>query len=304
MRVGNGNRTGAEKQVEKYEKTPLAEAGGVFAHDPGCGNEPLGFFVEIVRIDGKRIVCVDGLRRRILVPAIRFLRRQSCCAVVYGIGDDLDDIRIVVDRECLVARREVENLTGAALESHAAAEDVSAFIPRQENDVRFRRNSEGLAIHFGVRDDEGIGKSFGDGVLLIDNPNALLFADFAPTQRAGSTEHAAKDFGVVSGVQNDQAHAFQDPFLDLVDDGIGDAIVGTMSPPDEDVRCRENVIGQTVFRLIEGGQTNLEIVCGDIFGNCPVNAIGIEGTNEFTESALAFFVKEFIPNGNTNFVHI
>ena len=90
-----------------------------------------------------RVLRVDLLRRRVAVPAVRLRVRERLRGPAGGVAEDLEHLGLTVDRERLVARREVEDPALAALERHAAAEDVAALVPADEHDVRLGRDAEG-----------------------------------------------------------------------------------------------------------------------------------------------------------------
>src|SRR5262249_58672969 len=120
----------------------------------------------------------------------------------HGVHDDLLDLGLVVDRQGLVARAEVEDLAPAALVGAAAAEDLPALIPVDKHERVRSRHVEGLAVHLGVRDLEVFAKTGGDEMARRDDPDPLLLADLAPGQAAARPHQAAKDLREVPGVED------------------------------------------------------------------------------------------------------
>jgi len=52
------------------------------------------------------------------------------------------------------------------------------------------------------------------------------------------------------GVKRDKTHPVEDVLLDPVDDRLLDLVVGAVAPPGEDVRLREDVLGEAVLGFV------------------------------------------------------
>src|SRR5664279_4086279 len=131
-----------------------------------------------------------------------------------GVGEHLANFLLMVDRVGFVTGTAVEDFALPAIVAAAAAEDVAAFEPTDEDERVWLWDAERLAIHFGVRDFKVIAQAFGNRVSGIDDPDALTFVCLAPLEVAGRTHQAFEDFREVTGMEDDQAHAFEDALLD------------------------------------------------------------------------------------------
>lgn len=99
----------------------------------------------------------------------------------HGVGDDPADFQLVVDREVLVARAEVEDAAFAAPEATAAAEDFAAAVGTDEDQFLRCRDVEDFAVHLRSRDDEAVFHTGGDRVARIDSPDHFAVVGFTPT---------------------------------------------------------------------------------------------------------------------------
>ena len=184
--------------------------------------------------------------------------------------------------------------------------------------MRLGRDAEGLAVHLGVRDDERVRDALRDRVVLVDDPDALLLPDLAPAQRAVRAEHAAEDapaqravraehaaedLGVVAGVQDDEAHALQDAFLDAVDERVLDLVVAAVAPPEEHVGLLQQVLREPLLRHVEGDGRDLEIVGGEALGEGVVDAVGVEGADQVGPGAFLLLVDVLVPDGDADLAH-
>ena len=89
---------------------------------------------------------------------------------------------------------EVENLAVAALERHAAAEDVPPFEPADEDEFPVFGNVETLSIHLLVLQLEILPDSLCDRVERGDVPEPLLLARLAPLERGAAAGYGAEIF--------------------------------------------------------------------------------------------------------------
>src|SRR4051812_42153348 len=96
-------------------------------------------------------------------------------------------------------------------------------------------------------------EAIGNGVCRIDDPEAFFFARFTPFEVASCSHEALENLREVTGVQDDQTHAFKNTLMDFGDDLVFDVIMRHVSPPDQDVGFGKDFIGEAMFRLIKGG---------------------------------------------------
>lgn len=96
----------------------------------------------------------------------------------------------------------------------------------------------------------------------------------------------------MTGMQDDQTHAAQNVILNLIYNCVGYLIVSHMTPPDQNVGVVQNIVGQTVLRIIQTCQAAFDvIVFAQELGNCCMQAVRINGCNLFG----GFFMAELIP---------
>ena len=83
--------------------------------------------------------------------------------------------------------------------------------------------------------------------------------------------------------------------LDTIDRLIADFLVGFVVPPDEHVGVHQDVLGETVFRLVECCGAHAQVSGGaQTLGNRAMNPVRINGSVAFVLS----FVPVFVPNGD------
>ena len=87
-----------------------------------------------------------------------------------GVGDDLLDLGVVISWIRFVAGAEVEDAAVAALPGGAAAEDLAASEPRDEEELVGLGDAERFAIHFLLGYLEVFADALGDGVGGVDVP--------------------------------------------------------------------------------------------------------------------------------------
>ena len=113
-----------------------------------------------------------------------------------------------------MTRPEVEDLARAALVGGAAAEDLAALEPGDEDQFVRLRNAERFAVHLLLREFDVLADAFDDRVPLGDDPEPLLLVGLAPLQIAGGAHQPLEDLREVTGVQDDQAGAVEHPLVD------------------------------------------------------------------------------------------
>jgi len=126
---------------------------------------------------------------------------------VDSIGNDALNLRVMVGRIGLVAWAEIKHASIAALPCRAAAKDLAAGEPGNENQLIWRWNTEGLALHLLGGDFKIIADACCDGVVRSDVPDAFLVGRFAPFQGASRSHEGFEDFRVVAGVEDNEPHA-------------------------------------------------------------------------------------------------
>jgi len=93
----------------------------------------------------------------------------------------------------------------------------------------------------------------GDGVCRVDRPDQLAVVGAAPPQRAGRSHQLDEDLRPVAGVQHHEAHPGQDVAVHALHHLVGHLGVGGVPPPGEHVGGREDLLGEAVLRVVEGG---------------------------------------------------
>ena len=175
------------------------------------------------------------------------LRRRPA----HGIGDHLTHDDVVVRRIRLVPGSEIEDLAIAAAPGAAAAEDLAALEPGNENLLLGRGNDKGLAVHFLGRQFEMRAQTRGNRVPGIADPEPLPVIGLAPRQRTRRAHQPPKHLRIVRGMKHDQAHAFQHAPLDAFHDRLGDLVVGQVTPPRQHIRLGQALLGQAMLGLLQ-----------------------------------------------------
>jgi hypothetical protein len=166
---------------------------------------------------------------------------------------------IVIGWECFVAGAEIDDFACAAGPGAAAAEDFAAGEAADHEGAFGFGDVEEFAVHFFVGQDEMVFDAFDDGVAGAGDPEDFAFVlELAPFEVAAGAHEPFEDAGEVAAVEDDEAHAGEDAFVELVDDFIDDVVVGHVSPPGHDVGVLDHVVGQAVHRLIEGGGADFQ----------------------------------------------
>src|SRR5437660_994973 len=93
---------------------------------------------------------------------IRHIRRMLGGGPAHGVLDDLAHVLVEIGRECFVAGAEIKNLSGAALPGAAAAENLTAAKPADEDQLVGLGNVEVLAVHFFVFEHKMVVESLRD----------------------------------------------------------------------------------------------------------------------------------------------
>lgn len=182
-----------------------------------------------------------------------------------GVVNDLFDRVEVVSGVGFVSGAEVKYLAVASVVAVTAAEDFAAFEPGDEYLFVGSGDAKGFAVHFLHVDFEIAVDAFRNGVAGVGYPEAFLFASFAPAEGTGGAHEAFENLGEVAGMEDDEAHAFEDSCLDAVDDFVVHLIVGAVAPPGEDVGVFEAFFSEAVFGFLQGGGGHIEACVGVFF---------------------------------------
>src|ERR1700738_2966282 len=139
---------------------------------------------------------------------------------------------------------EIEYFSISSFPGTSRAENPPTLEPRNKQRLFRGRNCERFAVHLFMRDFEIRAEPLDDGVARIAYPKALFLSGFAPSQRTGRTKQSLKDLRIMTRMQNNQSHAFENPFLDAIDDLVRNVGMCNMSPPKKHVRLRKRLLGQ------------------------------------------------------------
>ena len=82
-------------------------------------------------------------------------------------------------------------------------------------------------------------------------------------------------------MEDDEAHALVDAPGDALDDGVVDAAVGLVAPPEQDVGLVEPRLGQAVLGLVLGGGRDRDALVGvEAGGDRAVDAVGVDRADD------------------------
>jgi hypothetical protein len=217
----------------------------------------------------------------------------------HGVAQHQLHLRLVVGGVGLVAGAEVENFAVAAFVATAGAEDFAALEPGDEDDVLRCGDGEGFAIHFFVGNFEIRAQAAGDWVAGVADPETLFFAGLAPAERAGGAHEALEDFGVVAGVQHQQAHAFEHALVHALNDAFFHLAVRAVAPPGEHVGGFEHLFCEAVVGLLQSGGGDFKIaLLAQRVGDALVHAVRVDAADVF----VFLFVDVFAPDGDAQFL--
>ena len=157
---------------------------------------------------------------------------------LHAVGQHPLDVRMVVDGIVLVARAEVEDPACAARPRAAAAEDLAA------GEARMKISSSGAGIANGspyiscASISIGLGTPAAIGCAGATVQTSSRSPTFRQRRSHGVPSRRLKIFGVVRGVQDEQAHTPEHGFVHPLDDRVGDVVVRDVPPPRQDVGRR------------------------------------------------------------------
>lgn len=179
-----------------------------------------------------------------------------------GVTDDPLYVFILIGRIGFVSGLEIEDLAVSAGKGTAAAENLSAIEPTDKNNLVGIRDIERFAVHFFILKKESVLHTLGNRMIRLNRPDPLA-RTVAPFEIAGRTHETLEYLGMMSRVENDESHAAENSLLYAVNDLVADPRVTHMSPPEKNVRIRQNFFGQTVLGHIERCRADLDIVTFD-----------------------------------------
>ena len=142
-----------------------------------------------------------------------------------------------------MSRAEIEDFTRAAIEAAAAPEDLATLEPADEDKLVRRRYIEGLTVHLGMLELKVIADPVSYWVSSGYNPESLPLANFPPLQVTCCSHETPKDLGEVTGMENDQAHAFKNhSAIDSVDYCVAHLVVSHVTPPNENISTVKDLL--------------------------------------------------------------
>ena len=253
---------------------------------------------------GIRFLCIEFVGHLVLnMGALVFDRVNDLVGLcpVNSIGDDALNILIVEGGAGFVTGLEVEDLTCAAEEAAACAEDEAVLIPCAEYQFIGLGNVEGLAVKLFLLDEEVVGDACGNGMSGEQIPHDLLLIT-APRKVTVGADNGLEGLGVVAGVECDEAHLAEIyAILDLLYQLVIDFAVSHVTPPKQNIGVFQNIIRQTLIGIVESGQTNLKILV--LVEKCldgGMQTVGVDRLDVF----LRLFVTELVPNCYADFFHM
>ena len=176
-----------------------------------------------------------------------------------GVPYDELDFLLVIRRERLVTRPEVEDPSFAAEETAARSEDVSPCEPADEHSGIRHGNVEPLPVHLFVGDFEAGSQPVDNRVPWLHDPQPLFLSRFAPAKEAGCPHEPHEGLGQVGGMKDDKAHALEDARMHGGSDFVAYLVVREVAPPDEHVGCSQHGVAQPMLGLIKGRGPYLEV---------------------------------------------
>src|SRR5271165_111293 len=171
-----------------------------------------------------------------------------------GVGYHPDDVRVVVSREGLVARPEVEDAAVSAPPAAPAPEHLASLEPREEHLLLRGRDREGLAVHLLPRELKVPVQAPGYGVARVADPQPLALSRLPPRQRARGPHQPPEDLRIVARVEDDEAHSLEHAGVDPADHLVAHLVVGQVPPPREHVGVPQPPRREAVLGLLERGR--------------------------------------------------
>ena len=175
-----------------------------------------------------------------------------------SVGQDAQDVRVVIRGVRLVARLEIQHPTQAAVPGAHAPEHLAAREPADHQQLIRVGDVEPFAVHLLLGQLDVVGDACHHGVVGSQVPESLVLARLAPLETAGRAHQPSEGLGEVTRVEHDEAHATQHCVLDPVDDLVAHLVVAHVTPPEQHVGRRQHLGRQAVFRLLEGRGPDVE----------------------------------------------
>jgi hypothetical protein len=200
----------------------------------------------------------------------------------------------------LVARLEVDDRAQAPLPGAQAAEHLAAREPADHQQLVGLGDVEPLAVHLLLGELDGLADAVQHGVARPQVPEPLVGAILAPLERAGGAHQPLERLGEVARVKDDQAHPAQHRALHPVDDGVAHLGMRLVTPPDQRVRGRQDVGGQTVLRLVERRGAHIRLrEATDRLGERDMDAVGVDPA----DALVAPLMDELVPDRDPDPTH-
>ena len=92
-----------------------------------------------------------------------------------------------------------------------------------------------------------------DRVRRVDRPHALVVTVLAPREVAGRAHQLFEGLGLVTGMQENRAHAALHGFFHVLGDFVRHLVVRHMAPPYEHVGVLQLFLGKLVYRVQRHG---------------------------------------------------
>src|SRR5258707_9820405 len=141
----------------------------------------------------------------------------------------------------LGAGEKIENLALSTRITAAAAEDLAAAEPADQDQAFRLGNIEVLAVHLFVLQLKVFSNACDNGMARLYHPQALMIVALAPSQIARSAQQTPENLGEVPGMQHNQSHACQNPLLHTLHNLVGHLVMREMSPPDQHIGSLEHL---------------------------------------------------------------
>src|SRR5579859_5788968 len=216
----------------------------------------------------------------------------------HGVGNHPAYAGVKVGGVGFVAGAEVENLAPAASIAAAAAENLAAGEPADEDQGLERRDVEALAIHLLALDDQRFAQPSRNRVAGFDHPQPLVLVGLAPLQFAGGAHQPPEDPRIVGGMQHDQAHAVEHALVDAPDDVVADLVVRQVAPPGEHIGLGQYTCAEPLLWIVERGSAHAgQAVLAQAVGNGRVQAAWVDGG----DMRVLPLVAALVPDGDANF---
>ena len=207
------------------------------------------------------------------------------------------DLLILIVGIGFVAGLEIEDFACSPAEHTAGAEDLSALVPADKDQLIRLRNQERLRIHLLLSQIDIGAYALDNGMGRIDRPDPGGGAVLTPAKLPGGSQQPLEGLGDMPGMEHDQTHAAQHPIRHPLGGFIRNLLMMGMTPPEQHVRIVQHLLGQSVLRLVQGGEAHLKgRVLSQSFPDALMEPLGIDGLDRLH----LLFMTEFVPDSHTN----